>query len=195
MDDKLSRSERPMRAAGWMTAWEDAMEVYVLRHGDTEAGAGIPDHKRNLTEEGRRQALASGRALARLAVPRPAVLTSPLVRARQTAELAAAGFAPPAEIRVIEALAPPGDLAGVMGEIRRIEGSSVLLVGHEPFLGRFVYAMIAGEGTAGSVPMRKATMARVDMKTPVAGDGRMIWLIPPEISTELASGEPGRGRS
>ncbi len=62
--------------------------IYLLRHGDAEDGEGMPDAERRLTEKGKRQSAAAGRALARWGSAIEACLTSPKVRAEQTARLA-----------------------------------------------------------------------------------------------------------
>jgi phosphohistidine phosphatase len=165
------------------------MEIYLLRHGDAEAGQDIPDFAKALSEEGRRKVTFSGRALARMISAPPAILSSPLTRARQSAELVAAEFDPASEVRIVEELIPPGDFNGLLTEIKNAGGDRVLLVGHEPLLGRFIWAMMAEE-FPGAVPMRKASMARVDLKIPVLGGGSLIWFLPPEILRELGEGKP-----
>ena len=90
------------------------MRIYLCRHA--QAAAGEPDELRELTPEGLEQARALGRRLAALPAPPRLVLTSPLVRARQTgAELADATGA---TVRVEEALAP-GATAAALIEARR----------------------------------------------------------------------------
>ena len=62
--------------------------IWILRHGDAEAGEGKPDADRDLTEKGERQSVAAGQALKKLGVEIDVCLTSPKVRAKRTAELA-----------------------------------------------------------------------------------------------------------
>jgi phosphohistidine phosphatase SixA len=76
-----------------------------------------------------------------------------------------------------------------MSEIKNAGGDRVLLVGHEPLLGEFIWAMIAGD-PPGAVPMRKASMARVDLDIPVLGNGALIWFLPPELLRELGEDKP-----
>jgi phosphohistidine phosphatase len=118
------------------------MRIYLVRHA--EAAPGEPDSERRLTPEGREQARRVGAELADVE-PRPAaVLHSPLVRARETAELigAALGIAP----RPADRLAP-----GATAEDARVaaagRGDAVALVGHQPDCGR-----IAAELTGGPEP-------------------------------------------
>ncbi len=170
------------------------MEVYLLRHGEAESGPDVPDQDRALSEEGRRQVKRAAGALARMEPKPPAILSSPLSRALQTAELAAAEYKPSPAIRPTEALIPPGDFGRLMDEIKETGAERVLLVGHEPLLGRFMWAMIAG-ASPGAIPMRKASMARVDLPTPVLGDGKLVWVMPPEVVRELGSGRSSEEES
>ena len=117
------------------------MRVYLVRHA--EAAPGDPDHERPLTTMGLEQARRVGERLA-TETPRPvAVLTSPLLRARQTAELIATplGLEPEDD----ERLAPGATAAGVRAAGAR-HGDTVV-VGHQPDCGR-----IASELTGGAEP-------------------------------------------
>ena len=130
--------------------------IYLLRHGDAEDGIG-DDAGRRLTPEGEGQALAAGRALAARGTRIDACLTSPRVRAAETARLACEplGIEPEtaAELRGggFDALA----LAAGRGD--------VLLVGHEPDLSAEVARL-----TGARVKMRKGGIAIVDGSTLVA---------------------------
>jgi phosphohistidine phosphatase len=103
------------------------MLVFLVRHAHAERGE--PDELRELSERGRVEARAVARQLAGHPTPPVVVLTSPLVRARQTAEQIAHETG--AELRLDERLAP-GATAGLLREaIRGLEGS-VAVVGHQP---------------------------------------------------------------
>ena len=123
--------------------------IWLLRHGDAEDGT--PDAARPLTEKGERQARAAGRALAALGVEIEACLTSPKVRARDTARLACAelGIDP-----VIE-----DALAGGPFDARELAAGleSVLLVGHDPD-----FSDAVGELTGARVSMKKGGLAGID---------------------------------
>jgi len=100
--------------------------IWLLRHGDAEEGAGKSDAERELTEKGERQSRDAGRALQALGVELDVCLTSPKVRAKQTAELACQSLDCPIE--------EDERLAG--GDFDPLEVSAgrgeVMLVGHEP---------------------------------------------------------------
>src|SRR5215831_5241928 len=112
------------------------MEVYILRHGIAEKmGSGGSDAERALTPKGR-QKLRQVMRLARAAAVRPSIiLTSPLVRAVQTAEVAAAIFAYRREVVRTNVLLPTASPQEVWQELRsRKNEPELLLVGHEPLL-------------------------------------------------------------
>ncbi|HEY7380589.1 MAG TPA: histidine phosphatase family protein [Gaiella sp.] len=103
------------------------MLVYLCRHG--HAAAGDPDELRELTEEGRAQARELGERLADASPAPVAVVSSPFVRARQTA--AAIARATDAELRVDERLAPGATLASLRAAVAGLDGP-VATVGHQP---------------------------------------------------------------
>jgi phosphohistidine phosphatase len=125
--------------------------IWLLRHGDAEDGEGKPDAERELTKKGERQSRDAGRALKELGVKLDVCLTSPKVRARQTAELAceAVGAAIEDDERLAGGDFDPLELAAGWGE--------VMLVGHEPdFSGAVALA------TGSRVKMKKGGIAAID---------------------------------
>lgn len=125
--------------------------IWLLRHGDAEAGEGKPDAERELTEKGERQSREAGAALKRLGVELDICLSSPKVRARATAELACEALG--VEVELDDRLAggdfDPLELAAGRGE--------VMLVGHEPDFSGAV-AMVTGS----RVKMKKGGLAAID---------------------------------
>ena len=124
--------------------------IWLLRHGDAEPGS--PDADRPLTEKGRRQARAAGAALKALGVQIDACLTSPKLRAADTAALACEplGIEPREEPTLAGGRFDPVELAAGLGE-------EVLLVGHEPDFSEAVR-----EITGGDVRMKKGGLAGLD---------------------------------
>jgi phosphohistidine phosphatase len=125
--------------------------IWLLRHGDAEAGEGKPDAERDLTEKGERQSRDAGRALKALGVALDVCLTSPKVRARRTAELACEALGTPIEEdeRLAGGDFDPLELAAGRGE--------VMLVGHEPDFSQAV-ALVTGS----RVKMKKGGIAAID---------------------------------
>lgn len=130
--------------------------IYLLRHGDAEDGSG-DDAARRLTAKGERQAEAVGRALDALGAEIDACLTSPKVRAAETARLACEALGLEPEIAEELRGGPFDALALAAGR------GDVLLVGHEPdFSGE------VGRLTGAKVKLRKGGLAIVDGSTLVA---------------------------
>jgi len=124
--------------------------LWLLRHGD--AADGSPDAERPLTKKGEKQSRAAGRALAALGVKIDACLTSPKVRAAETARLACE------ELGVEPRLEPK--LAGGPFDAEALAaglGDNVLLVGHDPDFSMAVHAL-----TGAQVRMKKGGLAAVE---------------------------------
>jgi len=124
--------------------------IWLLRHGDAEDGS--PDAERRLTREGEEQAMTAGHALARLGVKLDACVTSPKVRARDTARLACEplGVEVSEDDRLEAGPFDAGDVTAGLGE-------EVLLVGHDPD-----FSMAVHSETGAQVRMPKGGMAAID---------------------------------
>lgn len=146
--------------------------IWVLRHGEAEADA-PDDASRELTERGRRQADAAGVALRHLSIAPEACLTSPKVRARDTALLAceALGITPEETEALRGGDFDPADLAAGR--------SVVLIVGHEPDLSRAIQL-----ATGGRVRLKKGGLAGIEGSTLAA-------LMRPAELAAIASRPPG----
>ena len=125
--------------------------IWILRHGDAEAGENKPDGDRELTEKGERQSVNAGRALKKLGVELDACLASPRVRAKRTADLACEVLGVRVEVddRLAGGDFDPLELASGRGE--------VMLVGHEPDCSQAV-ALVTGS----RVKMKKGGLAVFD---------------------------------
>ena len=165
------------------------MRIYIVRHGEAELAAlGSSDAGRRLTARGQRQAGRVGAALRVLGEVPGVVLTSPALRARQTAELAVKAMAdkrnrPP--IRVLDRLAP-GAYAGDVLAAVPTDLPTVMLVGHQPTLGALVGALIGGLHAA---PIDLSTASLACVKTPGApspGAGELEYFLRRGIISALA---------
>ena len=112
------------------------MRVLIVRHA--EAGPGSPDDLRSLTTAGREQARGLGRRLHEQGFEPDAVLSSPLLRARQTAAALALGE-PEADERLAPGARPDDIREAVLGR-----GETVVVVGHQPDCGQAVAAFTNG---------------------------------------------------
>lgn len=155
-----------------------SVELYLLRHahaGDPAAWDG-PDEDRPLSKKGLAQAERLGRLLADAGFAPDAVITSPSLRASQTAEIVAARLGRP--VRVDERLAPGFD-RGSLEDVLRDAGDPprAVLVGHDPDFSDLLEAL-----TDAPVRLRKGALARVDGERPLQpGAGTLRWLIPPDF--------------
>jgi phosphohistidine phosphatase len=116
------------------------MQLVIVRHG--EAAPGIPDELRPLTPAGRKQVHSLGLRLRRQGLTPDAVVSSPLLRARETAaELA--GLLGLAEPEIDDRLAP-GAAPSTIQDVARGRGDTVVVVGHQPDCGRAAAAITGG---------------------------------------------------
>ena len=142
--------------------------LWLLRHGD--AAGGSPDAERPLTAKGEEQSRAAGRALKRLGVLPSACLTSPKVRAVDTARLACEelGIEPQHEPKLAGGPFDPEALAAGLGD-------DVLLVGHDPDFSSAVHSL-----TGAQVRMKKGGLAGVEK-------GELKVLVRPDESRASAA--------
>jgi phosphohistidine phosphatase len=158
------------------------MEIYILRHGIAEdAKGGMADADRALTDEGKQKLREVMRA-ARGAKVRPSlILTSPLRRAVETAEIAAAVLEFRDRLIQTEALAPESTPENVWREMRKHkDAGALLLAGHEPLLSH-VIAYLLGCPLM-QVDLKKGALARIDIDQ-LAGEprGTLKWLLIPKL--------------
>jgi phosphohistidine phosphatase len=157
-------------------------ELYLVRHGlAEERGEAWPDDtKRPLTQEGIARMRKAARGLSRLGVAIDVVLTSPLVRARQTAEIVAGELDPRPSLVGVESLSPAGSFAAVVADLEKhARKARIALVGHEPSIGEIAARLI---GSRHAIEFKKGAVCRIDVETlPPSGPGDLRWLLSPKI--------------
>jgi len=162
------------------------VKLLLVRHAAAVPSGtpGIADDDRPLTPKGRAKFEKAARGLARVA-PRPDVLlTSPLPRARATAEIAADAFGR-VEPTVEPALAE-GGVAGILSAIaRHAKAETVGAVGHEPTLSAVLAKLLGAHGSAG-LEFKKGGAALVDLPRGPMGEARLVWFLRPRILRDLA---------
>ncbi|MBE9005653.1 phosphohistidine phosphatase SixA [Fortiea sp. LEGE XX443] len=161
------------------------MELYLIRHGIAqEREAGIKDEERELTKEGRQKTEKVAQRLIKLDLQFDLIVTSPLVRARQTAEIfIATGLS--SQLEESTHLAPGGNLSSWLvywlEPKNYSQNTRLALVGHEPDLSSWTEILLWGEAKGGLV-LKKAGM--IGVKLPEAGSvvgrSQMFWLTPPK---------------
>ena len=154
------------------------MLLDLLRHADAgDPGAwDRPDAERPLSDKGRKQAKRLGDHLASIGFRTETIVTSPKVRAAETAELVAE--------KIDGSVTPDDRLAGsldvdVIETILSDAGdpAEAMLVGHDPDFSELLSVLCAAAG----ITMRKGALARVEIERPLrAGGGTLRWLLPPD---------------
>lgn len=157
------------------------VEIYLLRH----AHAGNPhewsgdDSQRPLSQKGRRQADRLGQFLAERAFAPDSIISSPRLRARQTADMVADAIG--IAVSEDERLAGPLDLDLLAAIIDSAGGDRILLVGHDPDFSDLAAALCG----ASYLPLKKSALARIDVSLPIQhGTGILRWLLPPDLLIE-----------
>jgi phosphohistidine phosphatase len=156
------------------------MEIYFLRHGDAGTAEGWKgsDAERPLSKEGAARMEREAAAISHLRPTLDAILTSPLVRARQTAEIVAKKLRLGQKLVLDERLSPgfgPAELKEILAERRGSRG--LMIVGHEPDFSGVISACIGG----GTVECKKGSLIRVDMDDVSSLGGFLVWLLPPRV--------------
>lgn len=161
-------------------------ELYLVRHAiAAERGDEWPDDaKRPLTERGIARFRECVKGLSTLDVAIDEVFTSPLVRAKQTAELVAAGITGKPSVKILDPLAPGHTATAVMAQLaRQAKRRRIALVGHEPDLGELAAHLL---GTQRAVPFKKGGVCRIDVETLTSRrHGSLIWFATPKMLRQL----------
>jgi len=155
------------------------MDLLILRHGKAEDRAdGVADEGRTLTKKGIRDIRRVSRWMARSGTVPDLIMSSPLARAKETAEIVADRIAFGGEITFWEELAPGPDPAAVAARLGELEGASLpLLVGHEPQLSSFI-GLLIGAGEDARITLEKGGIARIGNISPGNGAlGELHWLL------------------
>lgn len=159
------------------------MQIFLLRHGIAEdPRPGRPDAERGLTAEGAKR-LRDILKRARTAGVKPSViLSSPYVRAHQTAELAAEILGYSGELVPSTTLTPMAAPPETWSEIRTLRGEpSLLLVGHEPHMGSMTGYLLSVPALR--VDFKKGAMVRIDLpELHVHPKGVLKWMMAPKLA-------------
>jgi phosphohistidine phosphatase len=162
------------------------MNLYLLRHGIAVAPDDPTieaDGERPLTSKGIKRMRKAARGLRRLDISFSGVLTSPLVRARQTADIVAEVLGLQSHVEEISGLTPESSVDHLMfGLARFLDRDHLLLVGHEPLLSDAASFLLAGnEGAEFRVELKKGGLCRIEIDgVPPAKPGILHWLLTPK---------------
>jgi phosphohistidine phosphatase len=166
------------------------MDLYIVRHAiAVERGSpAYPwDDDRPLTPEGMHKFRLAARGLARLDVEVERILSSPLIRAQQTAEILRDALSPELVIDNTPHLKPEAEFADSLSAVSSLDAKSAAIVGHEPHLSGFASYLLAGPRATASLAFRKGAVAFIRFPEEVApGMGMLEWLIQPGALRRLA---------
>lgn len=161
------------------------MELYLLRHASAGESMADPkkDMKRPLDEEGVLQTRYVGHLLAQLDVQLDLILSSPLVRAMQTASIAANELAYEGKIEITDGLIPEASFMEFREALKKhAKVDALMVVGHNPSLSDFLGRLVGTAASPAHIEMKKGTVAKVDLR---GKSGRLLWMITPKIARVL----------
>jgi len=156
------------------------MNLYVVRHALAEDVSAGGDETRHLTEVGRQRTLKAAAGMRALGLEFDLILTSPLARAVETAEIIATAYASGLAPRVLAELATgvaPGDAIAALAPHGR--NNSVMVVGHEPQLSAMVSILLAGDRDTFHLRMRKGGCVALGLPAGRIhpGTAELLWMM------------------
>ena len=155
------------------------MKLYFFRHGQANWEQWtLADDERPLTKKGRKEVEGVASALRALKVRPHEILTSPLPRASETAEIVSEKLG--VELAASPLLAPGFGLHSLRQLLSDHPDRDLMLVGHEPD-----FSLAISQLTGGVVRLSKAGLARVDIESATELRGELVWLLPPKIIREI----------
>ncbi len=165
-------------------------EFYIMRHGIavSRGSAGFSDDaKRPLTPEGKEKMRDISSGLKRMGFDVDWIVTSPLVRAAQTADIVAESLGGKIPVEICDALSPGGSAEALIAFLaKRPNRKRVLVVGHEPDLSEMA-ARLLGAGRHANLAFKKGGCCLVVFDAfPPKSPGRLLWWLTPRLMRKLA---------
>jgi phosphohistidine phosphatase len=167
------------------------MKLYILRHG-IAVEPGTPgyanDAARPLTPEGERKLGQIVEAMEALEISFDLILSSPYLRARQTAEIVAEGLRARKRLELSDCLTPCGSTKKLVELLNGLQPSpeNVLLVGHEPFLSGLISLLVSGKETL-AIVMKKGGLCKLSTESLKHGRcAALEWLLTPKQMALMA---------
>jgi phosphohistidine phosphatase len=160
------------------------MNIFILRHGiAAEPGApGIKtDAERPLIPKGEERLRAAAAAMEKMGLSFDAIVSSPYLRAKQTAEIVAKHFKLQKALEFSDDLIPGGNPQALIRQLNGLKPAreNILLVGHEPYLSRFI-ALLATGGTSAAIDMKKGSLCKLETGDLEYGHcATLKWLLTP----------------
>jgi phosphohistidine phosphatase len=168
------------------------MNLYLMRHGiaaEKNNPSGAHDARRPLSPKGLKRTRQIAQGVCRLEIPFDVLLSSPLARARQTADIVSDELGADAPVEEIASLAPDGNFDRLLADLARYQDHKhLLLVGHEPSLSRTLSAFLAGAASPRlAFEFKKGALCRLDVASLAPLErGRLRWFLTPKQLRRLA---------
>jgi phosphohistidine phosphatase len=163
------------------------MILYLVRHGiaiDREDPNCPPETERYLTRDGIKKTREAAAGIRELKIEPALMITSPYVRAMQTAEIFAEALGYSREkIRQSTALRPGGNPAEFLKEIAHLKAGEVMCFGHAPHMDQLIAAAVGARGVF--TAMKKAGVAALEFESAGAGKAALNWIVTPKILRQI----------
>jgi phosphohistidine phosphatase len=163
-------------------------ELYIVRHGiAVEHGApGIPDDERPLTSKGEKRMRQIAQALVKLELKLDRIVTSPLPRARATAEIIALALEAQARLENANILRAGTAAASIQGWLRDRTEDRLMVVGHNPGLSELVALLVMGKTQPQICDLKKGGIAALAPTGPSNDRFEIAWIATPRLLRDLA---------
>jgi phosphohistidine phosphatase len=164
------------------------MNLFILRHaiasnpGEDGLPADLPDAERPLSRDGKEKMVRAAEAMRELGLKFDAVLSSPLLRTRQTAQTVAKELKLKTKPVLTAHLAPDGSPKLLIEQLLEtgVSAKNILLVGHEPYLSQFISLLISGNTTS-AIELKKGSLAKLEVRhLGYARCASLAWLLTPK---------------
>ena len=164
------------------------MDLFILRHGEAGRSSATvrDDSNRTHTAEGEKEIRQISKGIRDLGIKFDYIFSSPLLRARQTADLVSKTIASKNQVRELDELKPEGNKAHLCNKLSSLkQDSSVLIVGHEPYLSELVGGAISSGQCR--IDLKKAGLARIRLTRVLQNlKGELRWLLTPIHMKKIA---------
>jgi phosphohistidine phosphatase len=163
------------------------IELYILRHGiAAQPGTpGIADDERALTEKGEKRMRQIARGLRALDLKLDRIVTSPLIRARATAEIVARELGMQTRLEVANALQTGSSAPSISRWLRDRPEERLMIVGHNPTLSDLVSLLVIGSEHPLLCDLKKGAIAALTRASSAAELYKIAWIAPPRILRTL----------
>ena len=173
------------------------MNLYLLRHGiavDPSAPDFAKDAERPLTPKGKRRLLQIAKAMGALKIAPDVILSSPYVRAKQTAELVAKTLKRRKKLKFTDELTPGGNPRALIQQLNELrpKPKNILLVGHEPYLSKLIALLTAGN-TGMEIDLKKGSLCKLETEAlRYARCATLVCLLAPRHLLLMTGKRPAR---